>query len=84
MLKPGLSYMEKCYSMYNGKLVIRLQSCKCSLLLSNTTLAVVDEVKDLGVNINSRLTFLTQIKETIVLACVRTNLIQKCLTSLDV
>ena len=45
---------------------------------------VVDEVRDLGVSIDSRLTFHTHIKQTVVRACVRANLVHKCFISCDV
>ena len=59
-------------------------NCKPSLLLNNVCLAVVDEAKDLGVVIDSRLTFHTHIKQNVVRASVRANLIHKCFISRDV
>ena len=51
---------------------------KPSLLLNNVCLAVVDEVKDLGVVIDSRLTFHTHIKQNVVRASIRANLLHEC------
>jgi len=53
------------------------------VLLNNVCLAVVDEVNDLGVVINSRLTFHTHIRKNIVRASIRANLIRKCFISLE-
>jgi len=44
----------------------------------------VDEVNDLGVVIDSRLTFHTHIRKNIVRASIRANLIHKCFISRDV
>jgi len=74
----GISY-KKCSLMYIGN-----TNCKPSLLLNNVCLAVVDEAKDLGVVIDSRLTFHTHIKQNVVRASVRANLIHKCFISRDV
>jgi hypothetical protein len=57
---------------------------KPNLLLNNVCLAVVDEVKDLGVVIDFRLTFHTHIKQSVVRAGVIANLIHKCFMSRDV
>jgi len=46
-------------------------------------IAVVDEVNDLGVVVDSRLTFHTHIRNNIVRASVRANLIHKCFISRD-
>ena len=74
----SISY-KKCNSMYIGNHV-----CKPNLLLNGATVPVVDEVRDLGVSIDSRLTFHTHIKQTVVRTCVRANLIHKCFISRDV
>jgi len=58
-------------------------NCKPSLLLNNVYLAVVDEVNDLGVVIDSRLAFHTHIRKNIVRASVRANLIHNCFISRD-
>ena len=57
---------------------------KPSLLFNNVCLAVVDEVKDLGVVTDSRLAFHTHIKQLVVGAYVRANLIHKYFISRDV
>jgi len=54
-------------------------NCKPSLLLNNVCLAVVDEVNDLGVVIDSGLTFHTHIRQNVVRASVRANLIHNIL-----
>jgi len=53
------------------------------LLLNNICLAVVDEVNDLGVVIDSCLTSHTHIRKNVVRASVRANLIHKCFISRD-
>jgi len=73
----GISY-KKCNLMYIGN-----TNCKTSLVLKKLCLAVVDEVIDLGVVIDSRLTFHTYIKRNIVRASVRANLMHKCFISRD-
>jgi len=55
-----------------------------SLLLNDVTLAVVDEVRDLGVIVDSRLKFDAHIHQTVVRAFVRSNLIHKCFVSRDI
>ena len=70
----GISY-KKCNLMYNGHTLY-----KPNLLLNDVSLAVVDEVRDLGVIIDSRLTFHTHIKQTVVHATVRANLIHNVLS----
>ena len=74
----GISY-KKCNLMYIGN-----TNCKLSLLLNNVCLAVVDEVQDLGVSVDSRLTFHTHIKQDVMRVSVRANLIYKCFISRDV
>jgi ribonucleases P/MRP protein subunit RPP40 len=74
----GISY-KKCNLMYIGNTL-----CKPSLLLNDVSLAVVEQVKDLGVLIDSRLSFTPHIKEAVVRANVRANLIHKCFISRDV
>ena len=59
-------------------------NCKPNLLLNNVRLTVVDEVKDLGVVIDFRLTLHTHIKQSVVRAIVRANLIHKCFILRDV
>jgi len=68
----------KCNLMYIGD-----TNCKPSLLLNNVCLAVVDEVNDLGVVIDSRLTFHTHLRKNVVRASVWANLIHKCFISRD-
>ena len=66
--------------MYIGRTIHRP-----NLLLNDVSLAVVDEVRDLGVIIDSRHTFHTHIKQTVVRAGVRANLIHhKCFISRDI
>ena len=57
-----------------------------SLLLNDVTLAVVDEVRDLGVIVDSRLKFDAHIHQTqtVMRAFVSANLIHKCFVSRDV
>ena len=57
--------------------------CKPDLLLNDISLPIVEEVKDLGVIIYSRLVFAIHIKQA-VRANVRANLIHKCFISRDV
>jgi len=52
---------------------------KPSLMLNDISLAVVDEVRDLGVIVDPRLTFTRQVR-----AFVRVNLIHKCFVSRDI
>jgi hypothetical protein len=52
--------------MYNG-----ITQNRPSLMLNDVTLVVVDEVRDLGVIINSRLKFEAHIHQTVVRAFVR-------------
>ena len=55
-----------------------------SLLSNDVTLAVVDEVRDLGVIVDSRHKFDVHIHQTVVRAFVRSNLIHKCFVSRDI
>ena len=57
---------------------------KPNLLLNNHKLAVVDEVKDLGVAINCRLTFDVHVHQIVAWAFVRANLIHNCFVSHDI
>jgi len=54
------------------------------LIRSNVCLAVVDEVNDLGVVIDSRLTFHAHIRKHVVRASVRANIIHRYFISRDV
>jgi len=58
-------------------------NCKPSLLLNDVCLAVVDEVNDLGVVIDYRLTFYTHVRKNVVRASIKANLIHKCFISRD-
>ena len=58
--------------------------CKASLLLDGNELAVVGETKDLGVIVDSHLTFGAHIDQMVAKAFVRSNLIHKCFVSRDV
>jgi len=71
----GISY-KKCNLMHIGN-----TNCKPSLLLNNVCLSVVDEVNDLSVVIDSRLTFHTHITKNNV--SVTAILIHKCFISRD-
>ena len=73
-----ISY-KKCNLMYIGNTRYRP-----SLMLNDVTPAVVDEVRDLGVIIDSCLTFDAHIHQTVVRAFVRANLIYKCFASRDI
>ena len=55
-----------------------------SLMLNEVPLGVADEVRDLGMIINSRLKFDAHIHQTVVQAFVRANLIHKCFVSHDI
>jgi len=55
-----------------------------SLTLNDVSLAVVDEVRDLGVIVDSRLNVDAHIHQTVVRAFVRANFIHKCFVSRDV
>ena len=70
---------KKCNLLYIGNTL-----CKSNLLLNDVSLTIVEELKDLGVIIDSRLTFATHIKQTVVRVSVRANLIHKCFISRDV
>ena len=74
----GISF-KKCNLMYIGHTL-----CKPDLLLNDISLPIVEEVRDLGVIIDSRLTFASHIKQAVVRANVRANLICKCFISRDV
>jgi len=58
-------------------------SCNVSMTLNDNILPVVDEVKDLGVIIDSHLSFDAHITKTVARAFTRANLIHKCFTSRD-
>jgi len=68
------------YKKYN---LMHIGNTKCipNLLLNNICLAVVDEVNDLGVVIDSHLSFHTHISKNVVRTSVRANLIHKCFIS---
>ena len=68
----------KCSVMYLGN-----TSCNASMTLNDNILFVVDEVKDLGVIVDSHLSFDVHISKTIARAFTRANLIHKCFTSRD-
>src|SRR5664279_1657217 len=74
----SISY-KKCNAMFIGNL-----GCKASLLLDGNELAVVGETKDLGVIVDSHLTFGAHIDQMVAKAFVRSNLIHKCFVSRDV
>jgi len=57
---------------------------KPSLVLNDAEIAIVAEVKDLGVIVDFRLNFGTHIRQAVARAFVRSNLIHKCYVSRDV
>jgi len=61
---------NKCNIMYVGN-----TNCKLSMSLNSNTLPVVNEVKDLGVFVDSNLTFYSHIDKIIARAFIRSNLI---------
>jgi len=58
-------------------------SCNVSMTLNDNILPVVDEVKDLGVIVDSHLSFDVHISKTVARAFTRANLIHKCFSSRD-
>jgi hypothetical protein len=73
----GISY-SKCNIMYVGR-----TRCSENLFLNTNMLPVVDRVKDLGIVIDSHLTFAYHIDQIVVRAFTRVNLIHKCFVSRD-
>jgi len=73
-----ISY-NKCNTMYVGN-----TNCKLSMSLNSNTLPVVNEVKDIGVFVDSNLTFHSHIDNIVALAFIRSNLILKCFVLRDV
>jgi len=59
---------------------VGITNCKVSMSLNSNTLAVVNEVKDLGVFVDSHLTFHHHIEKIVV----RAKLILNCFVSRDV
>jgi len=59
-------------------------NCKLSMSLNSNTLPVVNEVKDLGVFVDSHLTFHSHVDKIVARAFIRPNLILKCFVSSDV
>jgi len=55
-------------------------SCNVSMTLNDNIFHVVGEVKDLGVIVDSHLSFDAHISKTVARAFMRTNLICKCFT----
>ena len=53
-------------------------------MLNDVTLAIVDEVRDLGMIVDSRLKFEAHIHPTVGRAFVRANLLHKCFVSRDI
>jgi len=78
MWQLQISY-KKCNAMYIGNL-----ECNSGLLLNGNVLPVVDEVKDLGIVVDARLTFESHINQIVKRAFARANLIHKCFVSRDV
>ena len=70
----------KCSIMYVGN-----TNCNVglSIILNDNVLPVVNEVKDLGVIVDSRLSFNAHINHIVARAFTRANLIHKCFTSRD-
>jgi len=56
---------------------------KPSSVLNAAEMAIVAEVMDLGVIVDSRLNFDTHIRQAVVQAFVRSNIIHKCFVSFD-
>jgi len=56
---------------------------KHSLVLNDAEMAIVAEVQDLGVIVDSRLNFDTHIRQAVARAFVRSNLIHNCFVSRD-
>ena len=73
----GISY-SKCNIMYVGR-----TCCNENLFLNVNMLPVVDRVKDLGVVMDSHLTFTHHIDQIVARAFIRANLINKCFVSSD-
>ena len=78
MAKLTISY-NKCSIMYVGN-----TDCELSMLLNSNALPVVNEVKDLGVFVDSHLTFHSHVDNIVARAFTRSNLILKCFVSRDV
>jgi len=53
-------------------------NCKLSMTLNSNTLPVVNEVRDLGVLVESNLMFHSHIDKIVARAFIRSNLILKC------
>jgi len=70
-----ISY-NKCNIMYVGN-----TNCKLSISLNSNTLPVVNEVGDLGVFVDSNLTFHSHIDKIVARAFIRSNLILICFVS---
>ena len=73
-----ISY-KKCNAMYVGNLEHNFQ-----LLLNGNPLPVANEVKDLGVFVDDKLTFTSHVNQIVKRAFSRANLIHKCFLSRDV
>ena len=71
--------LNKCNIMYIGN-----TDCKLNMSLNSKTLPLVNEVKDLGVIVDSHLTFHSHIDKIVARAFIRSNLILKCFVSRDV
>jgi len=59
-------------------------NCKLSISLNSNTLPVVNEVRDLGVFVDSNLVFHSHIDKIVARAFIRSNSILKCFVSRDV
>jgi hypothetical protein len=73
----GISY-TKCNLMYVGRM-----RCNESLFLNANMLPIVDKVKDLGIVVDSNLTFTCHIDQIVARAFTRAGLIHKCFVSRD-
>jgi hypothetical protein len=74
----GISY-TKCNVMY----VSNLSNCKADMFLNGNLLPVVDSVRDLGIIVDTQLTFASHIDQVVARAFTRANLIHKCFISRD-
>jgi hypothetical protein len=73
----GISY-GKCNAMFIGNPIRNV-----NLFLGNNLLPVVGNVKDLGVIVDSQLSFASHIDQIVARAFIRANLIHKCFVSRD-
>ena len=73
----GILY-SKCFLMYVGN-----TRCNENLFLNVNMLPVVDRVKDLGIVMDSHLTFTHHMDQIVARAFTRANLIHKCFVSRD-